>query len=207
MDLSPDLINMVKGFEGFTPRAKWDYKQSSVGYGTRAQSPGQVVTRGQAEQMLQTELAKHAASVDQAAQQYGYALAPEQRDALISFSFNTGAGPRVLQKAAGDISALPVLMSQYVNVTKPDGTKQPLPGLVDRRRREVIPFIAAGPQQTVEAAPTQTTQINYPVASIPAAPLPDFRGKGNTVPKPVPVSNDALRIAQSLPSLFVDMPQ
>jgi hypothetical protein len=39
MALDQSYLDAIKGFEGYTPQAQWDYKQSSSGYGTKAQ-PG-----------------------------------------------------------------------------------------------------------------------------------------------------------------------
>jgi len=37
MALDQSYLDAIKGFEGYTPNAQWDYKQNSSGYGTRAQ--------------------------------------------------------------------------------------------------------------------------------------------------------------------------
>lgn len=226
--VDPTLLSFVEQQEGFSPRAKWDYKQNSVGYGTKADYPGQVVTRDQAASMLANELASRGAAVNNLAQQYGYNFGPAQQNALTSFSYNLGQGAlnRVLQKAGGDASQIPSLMSQYVNVTEANGSKHPLSGLVSRRNAEVAMFTggpyAAAPSQTVAQPPTATAQANAPVASLPAtlssdtaASLPPILPNVASVPtipklptqfSPqvtfTPVRNDSVRIAQNLPELF-----
>jgi GH24 family phage-related lysozyme (muramidase) len=218
MDLSDNLINSVKGFEGFTPRAHKDYKQTSIGHGTKA-LPGQTtITREQADLALRAELAKHAAMVDAAAQRYGLHLAPTQRDALVSFDYNTGSGPRLLERAGGDLSKIPALMGEYVNVTEADGSKHPLAGLVSRRNSEISMFTggpyAGLPSQTVSNS-TPLAQANAPVASLPALvsglpsveslQIPTKATRSQVAQLQMePVRNDSIRIAQSLPSLFID---
>lgn len=223
MDLSDNLISAVKGFEGYTPRAHGDYKQTSIGYGTKA-LPGQTtITREQAEVALRNELAKHASLVDTAAQQYGLNLAPAQRDALISFSYNTGSGPRLLERAGGDLSKIPALMGDYVNVTEKDGTKHPLAGLVSRRNAEISMFTggpyAGLPSTTVARSQGSEGAANAPVASLPQLLSGDIPMlppvESLTIPKiPTrsqvaqlqmpPVVNNSVKIAESLPSLFID---
>lgn len=48
------LVQAVKGFEGYTPKSQWDYKQHSVGYGTRGK-PGEVIDQAEAERRLGDE--------------------------------------------------------------------------------------------------------------------------------------------------------
>jgi lysozyme len=213
-ELDQNLIQLVKGFEGFTPKAQWDYKQSSVGYGTRATSPGQTVTRDQAEGMLANELSKHVGAVNNFANQYGYAFGPAQQNALASFSFNLGPGVlnRVLQQAGGDTSKIPGLMNQYVNVTEADGSKHALPGLVARRNAEASLFsggpYAALPSQTV-AGTAPLSGVNTPVADLPIMPTIATQ-TAKATPVQIPrsqrivsqVPNQSLKLAASLPDLF-----
>jgi len=50
-----ELIERIKKEEGFTEVAKWDRKQYSYGYGTKAPGPGTTITKEDAEM----ELIKH----------------------------------------------------------------------------------------------------------------------------------------------------
>jgi len=52
------LVNFIKKAEGFTPKAMWDYKQYSIGYGTKANSATEVITEAEAEARLTVEIAK-----------------------------------------------------------------------------------------------------------------------------------------------------
>lgn len=129
--LDSRYVDAIKGFEGFTPRATWDYKQNTNGYGTRARSPGEVIDRPTAETRLTEELTKARNIVDQ--------FAPNAPDgvkaALTSLTYNagdkwtrSGLGAAV---QAGDYQKASQLFQQY---NKAGG--QVLPGLVDRRRAE-----------------------------------------------------------------------
>src|SRR5579859_5108441 len=90
--LDPQYIDSIKGFEGYSPNSSWDYKQSSSGYGTKAQPGDENIPPDQLkaihEQRFSDEIGKAAASVD--------AFAPNlpagTRAALTSLTYNAGPG-------------------------------------------------------------------------------------------------------------------
>jgi GH24 family phage-related lysozyme (muramidase) len=131
--LSAPLISRVKELEGFDDDAYGDFKQTSIGYGTRAKPGETKITREEAEIRLQEELAMHARRVDAEAKRYGVTLTQNQRDALTSFDFNTGSVKRVFERAKGDTSKIPDIMSEW----KFAGGK---PILAGRRAKEVAWF-------------------------------------------------------------------
>jgi GH24 family phage-related lysozyme (muramidase) len=127
----------------FYPAPKWDYKQWTIGYGTKARGKNDRVTPQEARQRLIDELDEHAIRVDTALDQAGLLLNENQRNALISFDFNTGAGRKVITDSKGDIDYIRNEMMEYIKVT-PDPSK-PLvkveaAGLVARRKRELDLF-------------------------------------------------------------------
>lgn len=126
-------IEWVKGLEGFNPRAYGDYKQMSIGYGTRARKGEQEISQEAAQQRLVEELTDHARRVDDAAKQHGVQLTPHQRDALVSFDFNTGKGADILSDR--DPAKMSARMQKYIYA----GGK-PNDGLVNRRRAELERF-------------------------------------------------------------------
>ena len=134
---SSDLIDMVKGLEGFSAKAFGDFKQTSIGYGTRAKHEGEVITKEEADQRLRSELTMHAKGLDAAAKAGGYNLTAKQRDALISFDFNTGRGVYLLESAGGNLREVERRMRLY---TKAGGTD--LEGLIKRRKQEGDLFAA-----------------------------------------------------------------
>lgn len=133
--VSDALVAAVKGWESFSSSAYSDYKQYSVGYGTRARSPREVLTEPEAERRLRAELAMHAGRIDGAARRVGVKLSPGQRDALISFDFNTGSGSELIADTGGDTDEIRRRMRLYV---KAGG--ETLAGLVTRRERESVLF-------------------------------------------------------------------
>jgi GH24 family phage-related lysozyme (muramidase) len=52
------LVNFIKKAEGFQAKAYWDYKQYSIGYGTKANSATEVITEAEAEARLTVEVDK-----------------------------------------------------------------------------------------------------------------------------------------------------
>jgi len=51
-------VNFIKKEEGFRSKAYWDYKQYSIGYGTKATSATEVITESEAEARLTVEIDK-----------------------------------------------------------------------------------------------------------------------------------------------------
>ena len=129
--LNDSLIETVKGFEGFAPSAVGDYNQTSVGYGTRAKGAGETITKEDAELRLRDELTSHARNIDRAASDAGLKLTPSQRDALISFDFNTGKGGYLIDSSKGDMAEIRRRLLLY---RKAGG--EVLSGLEKRREKE-----------------------------------------------------------------------
>ena len=125
-----NTIAFVKDLEGFQAKAYGDYKQSSVGYGTRAKSAGETLTQSEADARLREELSMHARRVDEAAKSSGRKLTEKQRSALISFDFNTGEAVNLLS-TSDDMDEVKRRLLLY---TKAGG--EHLPGLIARRKKE-----------------------------------------------------------------------
>lgn len=147
-----DLASAVKGFEGFSPKAQWDYKQHSVGYGTRAKYPGEQIDQAEAENRFNQELGNAKQQVESFAPD-----APEGvKNALASLTYNAGTkwqGSGLGQAIkAGDYGKARDIFLQY---NKAGG--QTLPGLVNRRQKEA---------QWFDAAPTASASPATQVASL-----------------------------------------
>ena len=82
------LINFIKKEEGFKATPYWDYKQWTVGYGTKASGPSDVVTEAEAEQRLTTEIA----AADKLVTSFMPNLPKGQHQALLDLTFNAGSG-------------------------------------------------------------------------------------------------------------------
>ena len=131
--LSGELVKTVKNLEGFKENAYWDSGQTSIGYGTRGK-PGEKISQAEADTRLRDELAKSAFRVDNAAKVNGVALTKNQRDALISFDFNTGAAPKVMESKTPDAIAKRMALYQHSDAKAQDGQ------LIPRRQKEISLF-------------------------------------------------------------------
>lgn len=138
--LDQKTIDFVKDAEGFNPGSFSDYAQTSIGYGTRAKPGEKTITKDEADARLKSELAMHATRVDKAIAQSGLNLTPNQRAALISFDFNTGAGANVIT-SSDSIEEIAARLPLYNKVTV-DGKKVINKGLVNRRAKELELFAA-----------------------------------------------------------------
>lgn len=90
MKTSQACIDFIKRMEGFLKYPVWDYAQYSVGYGCRCNKGDYPngITEAEAERLLKKELANAEAAVNR----FGTYTQQQQFDALVSFSYNVGAG-------------------------------------------------------------------------------------------------------------------
>jgi lysozyme len=131
LTLSDAGATFVANFEGFRADPYWDVDHYSIGYGTRARSQGDHVTRAEALKRLHDHVEEHVGPWVREVRPFGQ----HQFDALASFAYNLGAG--VLEGQVGDA----VRRGDYrlagdcmLNYTKADGVV--LAGLVRRREAE-----------------------------------------------------------------------
>jgi GH24 family phage-related lysozyme (muramidase) len=86
--VDPGLVAYVKSVEGFSTKAFWDYKQYSIGYGTRANSSTEVIDEAEATRRLTVEI--------NAAEKLVEAFAPNAskglKQALTDLTYNVGTG-------------------------------------------------------------------------------------------------------------------
>lgn len=87
--VTPGLIDFIKKAEGFSAKAYWDYKQWSIGYGTKANSPTETITEADATQRLIDEIHKADKLVTD---KYGTNLPIGQHQALLDLTYNAGSG-------------------------------------------------------------------------------------------------------------------
>ena len=98
MTVSDDFIEVLKKMEGFRPYPYWDYAQYSIGYGTRC--PDGMLSYYQANgisveaavELLHKELKSFERSVNNFSAKHGLEFSQHQFDALVSISYNCGAG-------------------------------------------------------------------------------------------------------------------
>lgn len=145
-ELGGNYVEEIKKSEGYSPKAKWDYKQMSSGYGTKAQEGDDNLPSEQLRQVhenrFNSEIGRAASVVDSA-----FPNLPEgTRAALISLTYNTGSswvGSGLGAKLrAGDVEGA---KQSFLEYNKAGG--QTNEGLVARRQREAAWF---GQGETVD---------------------------------------------------------
>lgn len=179
-EISEDLVNFIKSKEGFVPQAKWDYKQWSIGYGTKS-FEGERITEAEADRRLREEIAKSQKSVIDHALKYGYNWDQKKIDALTSFAYNLGPGALNQLTASGTRSDEEIAkkLLEYNKVNK-GGQLIEEPGLMKRRSQEFTMFAGdvktkptlASTQPTtgpaVSAASSSVSEGKMALAMIPA---------------------------------------
>ena len=104
MKVSDELLRVLKQLEGFSPYAFWDYKQYSIGYGSKCPTgyekyyskvedggEGHQITEEYAEELLRGELEYFEKKINDFITGNNLTLSQNQYDALVSFTYNTGA--------------------------------------------------------------------------------------------------------------------
>lgn len=132
MDMAAELI---KGFEGYYEKAYWDYKQWTVGYGSKAKSQNEVIDRNEAERRLRAEMQSAYQNVAGIQKRGNYIWSPKQIAALISFAYNIGSINQLTANGKRDDATILQKIPQY----RKAGGKV-LKGLVNRRNKEAALF-------------------------------------------------------------------
>jgi lysozyme len=165
-------LDAIKSFEGFTPKAQWDYAQFSNGYGTKALYAGEAISPEEAERRFAAEIAaarsiveKHAAGWDEGT-----------KAALTSLTFN--AGSRWVTSGLGDAvrsQDIEAVRERFLQYTKAGG--EVLPGLVRRRLAE-FDWIGSGttpanlgPSTAATPITTASTKGAAPITPLPSDPI------------------------------------
>ena len=143
MTLSSAGLNLIKSFEGCRLQA---YKDPAgiwtIGYGhTNGVKKGQVITQAQADQFLLHDLAWAESAVNALNRD----LTQGEYDALVSFTFNCGAGNLV--KLTKD-RTMDQIKEKILLYNKAGGTV--LTGLMRRRRAELQMMIGEAPDVVAE---------------------------------------------------------
>jgi GH24 family phage-related lysozyme (muramidase) len=135
--ISDDLINFIKKHEKFYPKPYWDYKQYSIGYGTKALPSDKEITEGEAERRLLSQVKKHRDAVINDGKRWGYKWTPDQIDALTSFRYNVGSLNQLTNNGKRSNKEISKKILEY---NKAGG--KTLGGLVNRRKFEHMMFLS-----------------------------------------------------------------
>jgi GH24 family phage-related lysozyme (muramidase) len=180
----PLTMNLIKGFEGYAPVAKWDVRQHSGGYGSRAK-PGEQFTPEIAEQRLGQEVAPINAWLDKNITQ---PLSPERRAAFNSFGYNLGVDDLEKLKPdinRGDWSTVGNRMLSFNKaLNEKTGQLEPLAGLTTRRQKEAAMITGgAAPQESAQMPMMPQQRQQGPLASamsgLPNSMVPGILGGGD----------------------------
>jgi lysozyme len=144
-NLSARGLDLIKKHEGLRLDAYRDIASVwTIGYGhTKTAKPGLKITEPEAEKLLRDDLADAEKAVNQAVK---VTLKQGQYDALVSFTFNLGAG--ALQRSSllkflngGDALSGAMTIPQWCKATV-QGNLIPVLGLLRRRAEELQLFLS-----------------------------------------------------------------
>lgn len=151
MGMGGSPLDMIKKEEGFAPVAKWDVRQYSGGYGSKA-APGETFDQPKAEQYLKRDAAPVIGWVEKNIP----GASMDQKRALISFGYNLGTDD--LDKLLPDMQRgdWGRVGQRMLSFNKSGGEYNP--GLASRRRREAALLGAGG-------GGAESTAANQPAAA------------------------------------------
>lgn len=135
--VGPKLLNFVKKHEQFSPTPYWDYKQYSIGYGTKALPTDKNISESEAVNRLIKTIKAHRDSVIADAKRWNYNWTPTQIDALTSFRYNVGSLNKLTNNGTRKNKVIAHKLLEYDKA----GGKS-LPGLTNRRKDEYKMFVS-----------------------------------------------------------------
>lgn len=195
--MSANYLDAIRGFEGFTPKAEWDYAQHTNGYGTKAKYAGEVIDKAEADRRFHSEIANARAIVEK----HAPGATEGTKQALTSLTFNagdkwtrSGLGEAI---RSGDTDKAKEIFLQY---NKAGG--EVLPGLVSRRVAEAAWIGQPGGDASSAGQPVTVTSTGQAFAqAVPPAPVPA------NAPPPMQVAEADLSTADAVkPSEAPEVP-
>lgn len=137
--VSPELKSRIKAFEGYTEKPYSDFKQTSVGYGTKAQPGDENIPADQRKAVYEARFENEVGRAANIVDQFSPGLPKGTRDALISLTYNAGSAWTSAglgqQVRAGNFESARGTLQQY---NKAGGEVND--GLVSRRASEASWF-------------------------------------------------------------------
>lgn len=131
------LVEFIKKHEDFSNVPYWDFKQYSIGYGTKALPTDKFISKQEAMRRLIKEVEKHRTAVIKAKEQWGYNWTPDQINALTSFRYNVGSLAKLTDNGTRSNEEIAKKILEY---NKAGG--KPAKGLINRRKYEQMMFVS-----------------------------------------------------------------
>lgn len=132
---SDNLLAFIRDKEGYSDTAYKDGTQYSIGYGTVAKSPTEIIDKNEAELRLRKEIDQSANLANKELSQRGYNnLTQSQKESLYSYTYNRGLGglKQLLNNSSNSWESISSNMPKYW------GSNQSAKnGLINRRNAEV----------------------------------------------------------------------
>lgn len=131
---SDNVIDFIIKHEGFSSTAYDDFKQISIGYGTKATSKIQTITEAEARKLLERDVEVASKPVLKMNKEKNYNWNKNQIDALISFTYNAGEGNfnKLTKNGTRSKEEIAAMLSKYIKAGGKDND-----GLIKRRAAEI----------------------------------------------------------------------
>ena len=131
---SDNLVDFIIKHEGFSSTAYDDFKQISIGYGTKATSKNQTITEAEARKLLERDVEVASKPVLKMNKEKNYNWSKNQIDALISFTYNAGEGNfnKLTKNGTRSKEEIAAMLSKYIKAGGKDND-----GLIKRRAAEI----------------------------------------------------------------------
>jgi GH24 family phage-related lysozyme (muramidase) len=196
---SPRAIDLIKSFEGFSPKAHWDNKQWSIGYGTRTDDPDEIsgkktIDESEALARLNQFVQGFTGSVAKYAAMKKWGQ--NQFDAAMSFVYNLGPGnlDRLTDEGNRTNQQIADSILLYTKSNDPRADK----GLSRRRGAERDLFLQDMPM-LYKGGITRGPSIAGEAGPEAVVPLPD----GKTIPVTINL-RDELAKGETMPGVIGD---
>ena len=135
----PTVTSMILGHEKFSPTPYSDFKQTSIGYGTKAKEGDTSIDEKEARRRAIERITGDRNVILGAMKEWGYNWTPTQVNALTSFRYNIGNIGELTANGKRSDAEIAEMILKY-NKGKKGDEYVPLAGLTKRRAEESALF-------------------------------------------------------------------
>jgi len=135
----PSVVDMILEHEKFSPKAYADFKQTSIGYGTKALEGEKEIDEPTARKRAVEHIKNDRRIILDFMKEKGYNWTPSQINALTSFRYNMGSIGQLTAGGTRSDEEIAKKMPLYNKVTV-NGKLKEAAGLVKRRNQETALF-------------------------------------------------------------------